>query len=229
MGSICLGQKKKHRNVNSQILLERKKKPKKITNKVLITSTPPIETPDLSMYLQNINNHTPKSEYSRKNSSRLQPIKTKFDSSDKFSFDEEKYSFLQSRRENEKEKYSFEVYGESVSRVNASYLKENMKNISKDSLKNISKNDLLLMSEDNENILKYLTNQNSKDDDHFERLPQMNFSLKTTLMKPIYQTPKSGKSKIKTYKICIESIIFKVVATNLDLQICLTYYFNNRI
>ena len=69
------------------------------------------------------------------------------------------YSFAKVRRTGEN-KFSFEVYGEGVSALNPKFLMDNLGNISNNSKINISRNDLLLLTEENQEILKFLSANN---------------------------------------------------------------------
>ena len=69
------------------------------------------------------------------------------------------YSFAKVTRTGEN-KFSFEVYGEGVSALNPKFLMENLGNISNNSKINISRNDLLLLTEENQEILKFLSANN---------------------------------------------------------------------
>lgn len=56
--------------------------------------------------------------------------------------------------------FSFEVYGEDVSALNPKFLLDNLRNISNNSKVNISRNELLLLTEENQEILKFLSANN---------------------------------------------------------------------
>ena len=126
---------------------------------VLITSTPPIETPDMSVYMQTLNNHTPKSEYSRRSSIGLKPLKRNFQSSFDNEIIPEKYSFADSRFEEGSSKdngRSFKIHGTSDIKDDNEIFKS-LQNQSIPSFNAISKNDLMLITEENVEILNYLS------------------------------------------------------------------------
>jgi hypothetical protein len=56
--------------------------------------------------------------------------------------------------------FSFEVYGEDISSLNPKFLLENLGNISHTSKINISRNELLLMTDENQEILRFLSANN---------------------------------------------------------------------
>lgn len=69
------------------------------------------------------------------------------------------YSFAKVTRTGEN-KFSFEVYGEDISALNPKFLMDNLGHISHTSKINISRNDLLLLTEENQEILKFLSANN---------------------------------------------------------------------
>jgi hypothetical protein len=69
------------------------------------------------------------------------------------------YSFAKVTRTGDN-KFSFEVYGEDISALNPKFLMDNLGNISHTSKINISRNDLLLLTEENQEILKFLSANN---------------------------------------------------------------------
>jgi hypothetical protein len=69
------------------------------------------------------------------------------------------YSFAKVTRTGDN-KFSFEVYGEDISALNPKFLLDNLGNISHTSKINISRNDLLLLTEENQEILKFLSANN---------------------------------------------------------------------
>ena len=70
------------------------------------------------------------------------------------------YSFIDINKNKTDNGFSFEVYGEDISALNPNFLMENLGNISNNSKINISRNELLLLTEENQEILKFLSDNN---------------------------------------------------------------------
>ena len=190
MGNACMGKKSKPIEVQEPVKnIQNKKIPK---TDLLITSTPPIETPDMSVYIQTVNNQTPKSEYSRRSSARLNPIKRDFRSSFDNQISNISYSFVQSIFEEDirSDGKSFKIHGTDISEERSDIFKS-LQNQSIPSFNAISKNDLLLMTEENVEILNYLT-QNQSGPYYFNdgnlSKTDLNFSSKKYIFKKNQKT-----------------------------------------
>ena len=64
--------------------------------------------------------------------------------------------------------FSFEAYGEGVSALNPKFFLENLGNISHNSKINLSRNELLLLTEENKELLKFLSANNISKQDLLE-------------------------------------------------------------
>lgn len=171
MGNACLSKKKQKLPPITQIQIPSPTQtPQKQTKNIIITSTPPIETPDLSVYMQTVNNQTPKSEYSRKSSARIRPLKRHIESSINNHIVSQEYSFLRSQMQesqiSEKEK-SFRIFGADSLNVNSRVF-QTLRNQGLASFEAISQNDLLLMTEENMEILHFLSKGNGSGPYYFE-------------------------------------------------------------
>ena len=197
MGNACMRKKKPKLEIKDNTIKTDYTKNKPTTN-ILITSTPPIETPDMSVYMQTVNNQTPKSEYSRKSSARLNPIRKNFDSNiDNGSFME--YSFVKndsSKFLNEQVSQSFKVYGVSKSKEKSEIIRS-LQNQSIPSFDSNLQNDLLLITEENMEILNFLSQNNISGPYYFDDVHHSKIDLNSSTQKYITkQTPSSQSNLI---------------------------------
>lgn len=168
MGNMCFGNKKpKKPSPGKSALTDPKssppgpnpkdpspQKPPSKTNAEDIDSPVPEEVP------------TPNQRVSHPTESSKQPLVSQEASQKRIKISEKEtnvskndYSFAKVTRTGDN-KFSFEVYGEDISALNPKFLLDNLGNISHTSKINISRNDLLLLTEENQEILKFLSANN---------------------------------------------------------------------
>jgi hypothetical protein len=196
MGNACLGKKSNKPKLHKELTFPETPSNKTAKN-IIITSTPPIETPDLSVYMQTVNNQTPKSEYSRRSSARLHPLRRRNDSSPNNHVASQDYSFMNSSKLNslnQSNEKSFRIFGTNGVDMN-SRLFQTLKEESVLSLNSISKNDLLLITEENMEILHFLSQKNKSGPYYFEDdIPQSKTDLDSGSKKYIIKSSHFAKS-----------------------------------
>lgn len=164
MGNLCFGKKKpKKPNQTQNPSNPKSKSDKKSDSKSAQIKTEPeinknpTDSPAPEKITSNIdrnNNKTKEIPTVKDDTNRQMKISEK-----ETNITKNDYSFAKVTRTGEN-KFSFEVYGEDISALNPKFLLENLGNISHTSKINISRNDLLLLTEENQEILKFLSANN---------------------------------------------------------------------
>jgi len=163
MGNLCFGKKKpKKPNQTQNPSNPKSKSNKKNDSKSAQIKTDPqinkdpTDSPAPEKITSNIdrNNKTKEIPTVKDDTNRQMKISEK-----ETNITKNDYSFAKVTRTGEN-KFSFEVYGEDISALNPKFLLENLGNISHTSKINISRNDLLLLTEENQEILKFLSANN---------------------------------------------------------------------
>jgi hypothetical protein len=205
MGNVCMGKKPKISQLNtktstnlfSQNDLNKEKQLQTPKNdQVIYKLTSPIETPETSIYMQTLNNLTPKSEFSIKSSKKLKPMKKNFENSIHNDIQQSDLSFADCHLKNDSinsQNNSFRIYGTNNSRKKSDFF-TSLRNLDLPELKAVSK-DSMLITDGNIEILYDLSNQEISGPIYFNDPQSQKTELKMSSQKYIIKKDAFKKSK----------------------------------
>jgi hypothetical protein len=199
MGNVCLRKKKKKILIDDNVPVPMETPKNTPNTNIILTSNPPIETPDMSINMQTLHHQTPRSEYSRKSTSRIQPVKNNLQSNFDNNVSHESYSFINNNFDDlYNDSKSFRIFGTN----NKSEMFNTLQNESIPSFNAISNNDLLLITEENVEILKYLSHYNPSGPYYFNDIHHSKTELNSSAQKYIFK--KNPVTKSRSFdKLCL--------------------------